>query len=89
MPPHVADPGRSVLAVMTQTQYDELSDRDIQDLLRCKNIVITERRVRQLAFDEKGLEVLNTTMEAVMTIQGTKQYISDFLSLTRIYFKTN
>ena len=89
MPPHVADPGCSVLAVMTQTQYDELADSDIQDLLHHKNIVVTERPVRQLAFDEQGLEVLNTTMEAVTTIQGTMQYISEFLPLTRIYLKTS
>lgn len=85
MPPHVADPDHSILAVMTQTQYDQSSGRDIQDLLRRKNIVITERLVPKLAFNEEGLEVLNTTMEAVTTIQGKMLYISELLLwLTRI-----
>ena len=90
MPLHVTNPDPSALQVMTQAQYDASSDRNIQNLLRRKNIVITDRAVPKLAFDEDGLEVLNTTMEAVTTIQGTASYMAELvLWLTRIYLKTS
>jgi hypothetical protein len=81
MPPHVTNPDHSTLAVMTQAQYDQSSGRDIQELLRHKNLVITGRLVPKLAFDEVGLEVLNTTMEAVTTIQGRTSYVSVWLTI--------
>ena len=90
MPPHVTNPDHSTLAVMTQAQYNASSDRDIQDLLRWKNLVITDHPVPNVAFNEDGLEVLNTTMEAVTTIQGTASYMTELVPwLTRIYPKTN
>ena len=79
MPPHVSDSDHSNLAMMTQGQYDESSDCDIQNLLRRKNLIITDRPVPKLEFNEEGLEVLNTTMEPVTMIQGKILYISEFV----------
>ena len=79
MPPHVSDSDHTTLAMVTQGQYDESSDRDIQNLLHRKNLIITDHPVPKLEFNEEGLEVLNTTMEAVTMIQGKILYISEFV----------
>ncbi|KAJ3502883.1 hypothetical protein NLJ89_g8689 [Agrocybe chaxingu] len=75
-PPHVADPNRSVLAVMTLEEYNTKGVREIQAILRRKHIVVTGLPPSDLKFDEAGLETL-ASLDAIVDIQDQSLSFTD------------
>lgn len=69
VPPHVGSPEASIFHVISESSFNSLSTREILDILAKKCIVVTDRAVRPLQFDAKGLSTLST-LSTVVPIQG-------------------
>lgn len=69
VPPHVGRPETSIFHVISESSFNSLSTREILDILAKKCVVVTDRAVQQLQFDEKGLSTLST-LSTVVPIQG-------------------
>ncbi|PPQ76207.1 hypothetical protein CVT26_009208 [Gymnopilus dilepis] len=77
-PPHINDPQSSVLKVLTEKEFMKTSPSKIQETLRSKCIVITDRHGPQLSFDESGLRTLGA-LHKVVTIHGTDKALAMYL----------
>lgn len=70
LPLHVAQPSKSDFCILSNADYESKSDKEIQDLLRQKHIVVTGIPFRpRMKFDEDGLETLKA-LDATIDIQG-------------------
>lgn len=67
---HLSNPQESCIAVLTEEEYTGMSDRQIQNLLRNKNLLISESQVAPLKFDEDGLRTV-APLYTKIGIQGT------------------
>ena len=68
-PLHVADPEKSAFKVMTESEFEQKSVEEIQEIFRRKHIVITDMRSPPLKFDAKGLRTLSP-LSRITFIQG-------------------
>lgn len=71
LPLHIANPARSVFKIMTEEEYQSSPIATIQNILRAKHILITDREKSKHQFDEKGLRTLRSNLNDAFTIQGT------------------
>jgi hypothetical protein len=69
VPLHVGKPNASMFRIISQSDFDELSAKDILDILAACCIVVTDIPVRRMNFDAKGLSTLST-LSTVVPIQG-------------------
>jgi hypothetical protein len=69
VPLHVGNPNVSIFKVISDSDFDELSPKKILDMLATCCIVVTDRPVRRMKFDAKGLSTLST-LSTVVPIQG-------------------
>jgi len=70
VPLHVKKDPRSIFEVIAAVDFDNLSIRDVQEMLRKHHIIMTGVSFRPLEFDEKGFSTLEKTMNALISIQG-------------------
>jgi hypothetical protein len=68
-PLFIADPEQSIFKVLTETEYQSCSTRQIQEYLRTKHIIVKHRQIPTHRFDENGLRTLRPLNEPV-TIHG-------------------
>jgi hypothetical protein len=68
-PLHVADPEKSVFAIMTESDFDEKTVEQIQEILLKKHIIVKDMRSTPLQFDARGLKTL-TGLSTVTDMQG-------------------
>ena len=71
LPLHIAHPERSVFKIMTEEEYQSSSIKTIQNHLRTKHIIVTNRVKSQYCFDERGLRTLRSNMNDAFTVQGS------------------
>ena len=70
LPIHLSNPQESCIVVLTEEEYAGMSDRQIQNLLRNKNLLISESQVAPMKFDEDGLRTV-APLYTKIEIQGT------------------
>lgn len=76
VPPHIANPEKSVFAIMSESEYKEKSVEQIQDIFRQKHIIVTDMRTTPLQFDEEGLMTL-TNLSTIADIQGAYHFFAE------------
>lgn len=69
-PLHIADPEASLFDIISSEDFEALSVTQIQDRLRCKNIIITGLKHANLKFDKAGLRPF-CPIDRTISIQGT------------------
>jgi hypothetical protein len=69
LPLHLSHPDRSAFATMSESEFSSKSAGDIQELLRHKHILISDRTFQPLKFDEDGLRTLCSPWQPI-EIQG-------------------
>lgn len=69
-PLHIANPARSAFKIMTEEEYQSSPIATIQNILRTKHILITDREKSKQQFDEKGLRTLRSNLNDAFTVQG-------------------
>ena len=69
VPPHVGKPDRSIFRVITESTFNQMSTKEILETFSNHCIVITDRVVQPVKFDEQGLQTLST-LSTVVAIQG-------------------
>jgi hypothetical protein len=69
-PLHVANPESSMFDIISSEDFEALSAKQIQERLRCKNIVVTGMKHANVKFDKAGLRAFGT-LGRVVSIQGT------------------
>jgi hypothetical protein len=69
VPLHVGKPETSIFRIVSQSAFDELSPKEILDILAARCIVVTDIPVRRMNFDAKGLSTLST-LSTVVPLQG-------------------
>lgn len=74
-PRFITDPENSVFFIISEDYFRRLTDRDIQDILKARHIVVTGRRLPPHGFDADGLETL-TGLELPISIYGEYNDIS-------------
>lgn len=79
VPLHIARPNDSIFCIMPEAEYLQKSPREVQEILRTQNIVITDRSESSLEFDKKGLRSLCQNLSNSVTIQGLPYYTSPFI----------
>lgn len=57
-PRHVSDPSTSVFKILTEEEFECISDKEIQDILRHQHIVVVGGKKPKYGFDPNGLETL-------------------------------
>ena len=69
VPPHVGNPEGSIFRVMKEAKFKKLSTPEVLATLATNCIVVTDRTVEPIHFDEDGLLTLST-LSTVVPIQG-------------------
>jgi hypothetical protein len=69
LPPHLSARDNSAFYIMTQTMFEEMSVKEIQDIFRKRHILITNIPSAPMQFDSRGLSTL-TSLSTVTYIQG-------------------
>jgi hypothetical protein len=69
IPLHIAQPEKSIFKVMTQEEFNLLSDKEMQDTWKKSHIVRTGLPIPGYGFDKSGMATL-TYPSKVFTIQG-------------------
>lgn len=69
LPLHIADPARSAFRILTQAEFDRMSDREVIDGLRKQHFLITGTSDPPLAFDEHGMRTI-CHLKTVVELQG-------------------
>ena len=69
-PLHIADPESSLFNMISSEDFEGLSATQIQDRLRCKNIVVTGLKHANVRFDKAGLREF-CPIDHAISIQGT------------------
>lgn len=68
-PRHIASPESSIFKVLTEDEFECMSDKAVQDTLSRQHIVVTGRKKPKYKFDLDGLETL-APLDKLITIQG-------------------
>ena len=68
-PLFITDPSRSIFKILSDSEFRTWPIRKIQEILRTKHIVVTDRRTQDFRFDERGLRTLRPLNEPI-TIHG-------------------
>lgn len=79
-PLFLADPSRSIFKILSDSEYRTCPIRKIQEILRTKHIVVTNRRMHDYKFDERGLRALRPLNDPI-TIHGRSGFCGLILSL--------
>ena len=69
IPPHVSNPEASIFRVIKEADFNQMSTAAILATLATNCIVVTDRNVRPIKFDARGLSTLST-LSTVVPIQG-------------------
>jgi hypothetical protein len=68
LPLHIANPARSTFKVMMEEEYQSSSTTEIQNILRTKHILVTDRQKSKHRFDENGLRTLQSNLNDAFTV---------------------
>lgn len=68
-PRFIANPPNSSFCVVPEEQFRQLTDQAVQDILKTRQIVVTERQLPVHGFDVDGLETL-TGLEQPIPVYG-------------------
>ena len=85
-PLFLAEPSRSIFKILSDSEYRTCPIRKIQEILRTKHIVVTDRRMQDYKFDERGLRTLRPLNEPI-TIHGRSSIHGLILSLMTCFKK--
>jgi hypothetical protein len=69
LPLHIASPDLSGFKVIPHAIFQNMPAKEVQELLRCRNVVVTGCPVPDLQFDEVGLRTLSP-LDSAVSIQG-------------------
>lgn len=69
-PRYLSDPLTSIFKILSEDEFDSLSDKLVQDILLRQHILIFGRKKPKYAFDPDGLETL-APLEQQIIIHGT------------------
>jgi len=69
LPLHLSNPRKSAFETMSYEAFLSHSDGDIQDILRRKHILISDREPELLKFDQDGLRTLCSPWQTI-EVQG-------------------
>jgi hypothetical protein len=78
-PPYITQKDLSFIDVVPHANYEAMSVKDVQTLLRRKHIVVPDIPIKPLTFDEEGLQEL-TNMDAKVHVQGEFTLMTSALS---------
>ena len=70
LPLHIANPTRSAFRILSQAEFDKMSDREVIDGLRKQHFLITGTSEPPLAFDEDGMRTACYHLKTVVELQG-------------------
>jgi hypothetical protein len=68
-PLHIADPNQSGFAIISDDKFRQMSAKDVQELFRQTNVVVTGCQHPDLKFDEEGLRTL-APLDSQVSIVG-------------------
>jgi hypothetical protein len=69
VPLHVAHPADSAFKILPFAEFQSLTALQLQDLLRQKNLVVTNNSKPGVQFNERGLRMLSP-LDSLVPIQG-------------------
>jgi len=69
LPIHLSNPDKSIFETMSEEAFSAKGAGDIQDILRCKHILISDCDSELLQFDEDGLRTLCSPWQTI-ELQG-------------------
>jgi hypothetical protein len=70
-PFHISNPDASVWRVICQGTFDDLTSRDIMEIIQIRHIHITDMPSSTVSFDREGLRHLKS-LDAVVKIEGKR-----------------
>jgi hypothetical protein len=84
---YLSDPSTSILKVLTQDEFDTLSDKEVQNILHHQHIIVVRGKVPKYGFDPEGLETL-APLDKPIVIHGEHHFASEFAppDLISFYF---